>query len=216
MEIDKSTERICEQLKTLSKFTATPGAGVTRFPFTKEAKAASEYIKALMEDAGLKVRMDNTGSVIGRLEGEIQDTIMTGSHLDSVQNGGAYDGIAGVVASIEAMRHFKEGGKRPYYSYEVIATNDEEGSRFKSGLFTGKVMGGLISVDDIKHFKDSDGISVYEAMSDYGLKPNEIAEHKRDDIKAFLEVHIEQGPILENEKKILALLMLLSELKESL
>lgn len=201
MTLKDSTERIRKQLEMLQKFTATPGAGVTRFPFTKEAREASEYIKTLMEDIGLEVRIDNTGSVIGRLNGEIEDTIMTGSHLDSVKNGGAYDGIAGVVASIEAMRHFKENNKKPYYSYEVIATNDEEGSRFKSGLFTGKVMSGLISVDDIKHFKDADGISVYEAMNDYGLKPNEIADHKRDDIKAFLEVHIEQGPILEKEEK---------------
>ncbi len=194
-------QRIREHLDTLAQFTATPGEGVTRFPFTKEARDASLYLQQQMESLGLQVRMDNSGSVIGRLEGQVSDTIMLGSHLDSVQNGGAYDGIAGVVCGLEALRLYQQQGQKPYYSMEVIATNDEEGSRFQSGLFTGKVLAGQLSVEDIQRLQDREGISVYQAMKDYGLQPEEIAQHTREDIKAFLEIHIEQGPVLEAAEK---------------
>ena len=126
---------------------------------------------------------------------------MMGSHFDSVGHGGAYDGIAGVVCAIEVARLLKKSGKKPYYSLEVIATNDEEGARFHVGLFTGKVLLGQLTVEDLHKQADADGISVYEAMAAYGLKPEEIAEHQRKDIKAFLEVHIEQGPVLEAADK---------------
>lgn len=201
MQMELTAQRIKKHLEDLSKYTSTPGQGVTRFPFTKEARMASEYIMARMAEIGLKTYMDNSGSVIGRLEGQIPETVMIGSHLDSVRCGGAYDGIAGAVCGIEAVRAIVEAGIKPYYSIEVVATNDEEGSRFKSGLFTGKVMDGQLSVDDIKRYRDEDGISVYDAMLEYGLDPDAIADNRRADVKAFIEVHIEQGPVLEAAKK---------------
>lgn len=201
MQMELTAQRIKKHLEDLSKYTSTPGQGVTRFPFTKEARMASEYIMARMAEIGLKTHMDNSGSVIGRLEGQIPETVMIGSHLDSVRCGGAYDGIAGAVCGIEAVRAIVEAGIKPYYSIEVVATNDEEGSRFKSGLFTGKVMDGQLSVDDIKRYRDEDGISVYDAMLEYGLDPDAIADNRRADVKAFIEVHIEQGPVLEAAKK---------------
>lgn len=201
MQMELTAQRIKKHLEDLSKYTSTPGQGVTRFPFTKEARMASEYIMARMAEIGLKTYMDNSGSVIGRLEGQIPETVMIGSHLDSVRCGGAYDGIAGAVCGIEAVRAIVETGIKPYYSIEVVATNDEEGSRFKSGLFTGKVMDGQLSVYDIKRYRDEDGISVYDAMLEYGLDPDAIADNRRADVKAFIEVHIEQGPVLEAAKK---------------
>ncbi len=97
MKLDILTKKITTQLQQLTQFNSTPGNGVTRFPFTEEAKGATEYLRQLMLDAGLEVRLDNSGALIGRLEGEVPETIMLGSHLDSVKNGGKYDGIAGVV-----------------------------------------------------------------------------------------------------------------------
>ena len=216
MKIEPIAQRIRTQLEELRAFTATPGNGVTRFPFTTEARAASDYIKARMEEIGLTVHMDNSGSIIGRLEGQVPDTVMIGSHLDSVRFGGAYDGIAGVVCGIEAARLLMESGERPYYSIEVIATNDEEGSRFKSGLFTGKVLDAQLTVDDIRGYKDKDGVSVYDAMKAYGLDPDAIAAHKRTDIKAFLEIHIEQGPILEAEQKDIGIVDIIVGIKRAL
>lgn len=201
MSMTEITDNIREELAELQKFTATPGSGVTRFPFTEEARGACAYLQQLMEEAGLQVRLDNSGALIGRLEGETPATIMIGSHFDSVGHGGAYDGIAGVVCAIEVARLLKKSGKKPHYSLEVIATNDEEGARFHVGLFTGKVLLGQLTAEDLHKQTDADGISVYEAMAAYGLKPEEIAEHQRKDIKAFLEVHIEQGPVLEAADK---------------
>ena len=200
-ELKKIEDNIVKALEALQKFTATPGCGVTRFPYTKEAREACAYLKERMEAVGLAVRLDNSGAVIGRLEGKSPATIMIGSHFDSVRHGGAYDGIAGVVCAIEVARLLKESGKELGYSLEVIATNDEEGARFNAGLFTGKVLLGQLNCEDIKAQVDADGVSVYQAMAAYGLKPEEIAEHKRDDVKAFIEIHIEQGPVLEAEHK---------------
>ncbi len=200
-ELKKIEDNIVKALEALQKFTATPGCGVTRFPYTKEAREACEYLKERMEAVGLAVRLDNSGAVIGRLEGKSSATIMIGSHFDSVKHGGAYDGIAGVVCAIEVARLLKESGTELGYSLEVIATNDEEGARFNAGLFTGKVLLGQLTCDGLKAHVDADGVSVYQAMAAYGLKPEEIAEHKRDDIKAFIEIHIEQGPVLEAEHK---------------
>lgn len=200
-ELKLIEDNIIKALDALQEFTATPGCGVTRFPYTTEAREACAYLKERMEAVGLAVRMDNSGAVIGRLEGKSPATIMIGSHFDSVKHGGAYDGIAGVVCAIEVARLLKESGTELGYSLEVIATNDEEGARFNVGLFTGKVLLGQLSSEDLKAQVDADGVSVYQAMAAYGLKPEEIAEHKRDDIKAFIEIHIEQGPVLEAEHK---------------
>lgn len=204
VSIDEETiieRNIASKLEALQRFTATPGNGVTRFPFTKEAREACAYLKESMEAAGLVVGMDNSGAVIGRLAGKSKATIMIGSHFDSVKHGGAYDGIAGVVCAIEVARLLKESGGELEYSLEVIATNDEEGARFNTGLFTGKVLLGQLTSEDLKAQLDANGVSVYQAMIDFGLKPDEIEEHVRDDIKAFLEIHIEQGPVLEAEHK---------------
>lgn len=200
-ELKLIEDNIIKALDALQEFTATPGCGVTRFPYSKEARDACSYLKKLMEAVGLAVRMDNSGAVIGRLEGKSPATIMIGSHFDSVKHGGAYDGIAGVVCAIEVARLLKESGTELGYSLEVIATNDEEGARFNVGLFTGKVLLGQLTSEDLKAQVDADGVSVYQAMAAYGLKPEEIAEHKRDDIKAFIEIHIEKGPVLEAEHK---------------
>ena len=200
-ELKTIEDNIVKALDALQKFTATPGYGVTRLPYTEEARAACAYLKERMEAVGLSVRLDNSGAVIGRLEGKSPSTIMIGSHFDSVKHGGAYDGIAGVVCAIEVARLLKESGKELGCSLEVIATNDEEGARFNAGLFTGKVLLGQLTSEDIKGQVDAEGISVYQAMAAYGLKPEEIAQHKRADIKAFIEIHIEQGPVLEAKNK---------------
>ena len=190
-------EKIRERITELARYTATPGNGVTRFPFTEESRKAGILIGNWMREAGLSVRLDNTGSIIGRLEGEIPETVMIGSHMDSVKNGGAYDGAAGVICAVAAAAELQASGFRPYYSLEVIATNDEEGSRFRSGLFSPRAMLGQLGPEDLRTFRDDDGISVYEAMRRFGLDPEKTGRVIRKDIAAFLEIHIEQGPVLE-------------------
>lgn len=194
-EIAVNLER---EIKKLSTFSRADSKGTTRLPFTHEAKDAAEYIMELMEEAGLKVRTDESGAVIGRKEGRRKEAYMIGSHYDSVENGGNYDGIAGVLCGIEIARLIR-GYKDMEYSLEIIATNDEEGARFSGGFFSSKAMLGQWTTEELKEQKDKHSISIYDAMKEYGLKPEEIGKAKRNlsDIKGFFEIHIEQGPVLE-------------------
>jgi len=201
--IENVTGRIARDLEYLKQFTATPGDGCTRLPFTKEARNAVDFLKELMVEAGLSVREDEAGNVIGTLEGENPELpcIMMGSHFDSVINGGDYDGIAGVVCAIEVARQLKDAGFKPKRNFVVVGFMDEEGLRFGTGYFGSGAMMGHRDVEYCKHYKDNDGISIYDAMKSYGLDPEKIGEAawKEGSIGRFLELHIEQGPVLDAE-----------------
>ena len=204
MEIEKITGRIGEQLEQLKKYTATPGKGCTRLPFTNEARQAVEFIRKQMESVGLKVHEDEAGNIIGLMEGEDleQPCVMMGSHLDSVVNGGDYDGIAGIICAIEVVRCLKERGIRPKRSFAVVGFCDEEGMRFGNGYFGSGAIMGTRDTEYCRKFKDTDGISIYEAMKKYGLDPEKISSAKwpEGSIGCFLEIHIEQGPVLDSEE----------------
>lgn len=201
MSIDKITGRIATNLEHLKKFTATPGDGCTRLPFTKEARDAVNYLKEVMEEIGLEVREDAAGNVFGTLKGKDSTApcVMMGSHYDSVVNGGDFDGIAGVVCAIEAARQLKESGIVPKRDFVVAGFCDEEGMRFGTGYFGSGAMLGHRDVKYCKKFKDTDGISIYDAMKGYGLDPEKITDAKWQEgsIGSFLELHIEQGPVLD-------------------
>lgn len=203
MGIEKITGRIATDLEGLKQFTATPGEGCTRLPFTKEARDAVEYLKKAMAEAGLDVSEDAAGNVIGMIPGEDLDApcIMMGSHYDSVTNGGNFDGIAGVACAIEVARQLKERQVKPKRSFVAVGFCDEEGMRFGTGYFGSGAMLGNRDVEYCKKFKDVDGISIYDAMKSYGLDPEKIeeAKWKEGSIGAFLELHIEQGPVLDAE-----------------
>lgn len=197
-EQNKIARQISNHLQSLRLFTATD-IGVTRLPFTEEAKDASQYLAAAMRKIGLLVRTDTSGAIIGRLEGQSPATIVIGSHYDSVKYGGAFDGIAGIVCGMEIAKLLIASKVPLSYSLEIVATNDEEGVRFGGGFFSSKAFLGLWELDELKNSKDCDGISIYEAMQSYGLVPEKILESKWDleKIKCFFEIHCEQGPILE-------------------
>mgnify|MGYP003294180188 FL=1 len=203
MELDMIKGRIAENLEALKQFTATPGNGCTRLPFTKEARDAVEYLKTIMAEAGLEVFEDVAGNVFGIMKGEDETLpcVMMGSHYDSVKNGGDYDGIAGVICAIEVARQLKEQGFAPKRNFVVVGFCDEEGMRFGTGYFGSGAMLGKRDVEYCKKFKDTDGISIYDAMKSYGLDPEVITEAKwpEGSIGSFLEAHIEQGPVLDAE-----------------
>ena len=204
MELVKIKERISEDLDTLKQFTATPGNGCTRLPFTKEARDAVNYLKTVMEEAGLEVWEDAAGNVLGVLKGEDENApcVMMGSHYDSVTNGGDYDGIAGAVCAIEVARQLKDRGITPKRNFVAVGFCDEEGLRFGTGYFGSGAMLGNRDVAYCKNFKDTNGISIYDAMKSYGLDPEKIEDAKwpEGSIGEFLELHIEQGPVLDAEK----------------
>lgn len=195
--------RIEEHIKLLSQFTATPGAGVTRLTYSKEDQDARKYIIEKMTEYGLIVSEDGFGNIFGKLEGTQPDapSIIVGSHFDSVPNGGAYDGAAGVVVGLEVAALFQETGCKPAYPLEIIALVEEEGSRFGGGLMGSRGMMGLLTNEEFKSLADKDGILAEDAMMSIGLNPSNDKIRDPKTIKAFLELHIEQGPILE-EKNI--------------
>lgn len=191
-------ERIQKHIDTLGEFTKTPGNGVTRLSYSKEDIEAREYIKQTMKEYGLAVREDGIGNIFGKLEGTIQDapSVIVGSHFDSVPNGGAYDGTGGVVAGLEVAALFQENNLTPDYPLEIIAMIEEEGTRFR-GLMGSSGITGSIEESEFNNIRDVDGLSVTEAVSNAGLDPSLPIHRAPETIKAFLEMHIEQGPILE-------------------
>lgn len=203
MGMEEITGRIAVDLEHLKQFTATPGNGCTRLPFTKEARDAVDFLKQLMADAGLAVSEDAAGNVIGVLEGEDPDApcVMMGSHYDSVVNGGDFDGIAGVICAIEVARQLRENGKPLKRNFVAVGFCDEEGMRFGTGYFGSGAMLGHRDTAYCKNFKDTDGVSIYDAMKGYGLDPEKVADAawKEGSIGHFLEAHIEQGPVLDAE-----------------
>lgn len=203
MGMEKITGRLAADLEGLKQFTATPRNGCTRLPFTKEARDAVNYLTKAMEEAGLEVHEDAAGNVIGVLKGEDPNApcVMMGSHYDSVTNGGDFDGIAGVAAAIEVARQLRDRGVKRKRNFVAVGFCDEEGLRFGTGYFGSGAMLGNRDVEYCKKFKDTNGISIYDAMKEYGLDPEKITDAKwpEGSIGSFLELHIEQGPVLDAE-----------------
>ncbi|GAA5417074.1 N-carbamoyl-L-amino-acid hydrolase [Paraliobacillus ryukyuensis] len=195
--------RIEQHIEMIATYTATPGNGTTRLTYSKEDLQTRNYLKEQMQAAGLTVKEDGFGNIFGKLEGSNPDapSVLIGSHFDSVPNGGAYDGPAGVVAALEVANLFQQHNIKPTYPLEIVALVEEEGSRFGGGLMGSRGITGLLREGDFYQLQDKDGISPKEAMQDIGLDPSLPKMRDPKTMKAFLELHIEQGPILE-EKNI--------------
>ncbi len=194
-------QRIRALIEGLDAFTATPGKGTTRLTYSPQFRAASDYLRARMESAGLAVREDAIGNLIGRLEGGDPGLapLLIGSHFDSVPNGGKFDGPAGVIAGIETAFLFREQGLTPERPIEIIAMIEEEGARFAGGLVASRILTGSLDTASLDSLPDDDGITMAQAMAAYGLDPAQAGRAVREpgSVHAFLELHIEQGPVLE-------------------
>lgn len=195
------TERIQGLIEGLDRFTASPGNGTTRLTYSPEFRLARDYLREQMEKAGLTVREDAVGNLFGRLEGRNPSLapILVGSHFDSVPNGGKFDGPAGVITGIETAFLFHEHGLIPDRPIEFIAMIEEEGARFGGGLLGSRILTGKVDTDSLADLRDDDGISMAQAMREYGLDPARAggAVLAPGAVHAFLELHIEQGPVLE-------------------
>lgn len=196
-------------IEGLDQFTATPGAGTTRVTFSPEFRQGSDYLRARMEAAGLTVREDAVGNLFGRLEGRDPTLapVIVGSHFDSVPHGGKFDGPAGVIAGIEAAFLFQEHELTPDRPVEVIAMIEEEGTRFGSGLMASRLLTGKLDTAELPKIHDAAGNSFSDAMRDYGLDPERAHEAvlTPGSVHAFLELHIEQGPVLEAQGEDVAI-----------
>lgn len=196
-----SEGRIREMIEAVAAFTATPGRGTTRLTYSAQHRAALDYLAGRMQEAGLSTRIDSVGNLIGRLEGGDPSLapVLVGSHIDSVPNGGAFDGPAGVVAAIETAFCMQQLGVTPRRPLEVIAMIEEEGGRFGGGLLGSRILTGQLGPEALAPMCDSQGVTLGEAMAGFGLALQEAgaAAIPEGGIHAFLELHIEQGPVLE-------------------
>ncbi len=194
-------ERLKHRLEALAEFGRDETGGWSRFSYTPEYKKAQELVTQWMEEAGMTVRVDAAGSFIGRIEGQDSSlpVVAVGSHIDSVKNGGMFDGNIGVLGGLEAILTLKENKIEHKHPIELIVFIEEEGARFGAGLFGSQAMLGLVTKDVLLNKKDKDGISIYEAMKSVGLDPEKIGEAviKPDYYKAYFEMHIEQANVLE-------------------
>ena len=196
-------ERLWRRISTLGEIGEQEGGGVTRMSFTEEERAAKDLVVSYMEEAGLSVYEDTVGNLFGRREGNSPDspTVLIGSHVDSVYNGGDFDGPLGVLAGIEVLQTVQEQGIETEHPIEVVAFADEEGSRFSLGMIGSRALAGKLTPEDLENYEDRDGVSVAEAMRAYGLDPERLGDAARSEgsVQAYVELHIEQGRVLESE-----------------
>ena len=199
-----SVERIRNDLETLATFNETPGCGVTRSSYTKEDRLAKNYLISEMEKIGLEIYEDGISTLFGRKKGKIKGApcVMLGSHYDTVYHGGAFDGAAGCVSALEVMRVLHENNFENDYPIEIILMNAEEGATFgpSTGVTNSRAMMGTLTYQELETKKNRFGQTKLEALRAYGIEPD-FQKAKRDPktIKNFLELHVEQGPVLDRE-----------------
>lgn len=196
-------KRFAERLDALSKIGLTEDNGSNRPGFSQEEKQGKELIMSWMKEAGLQVHMDGAGNVIGRLQGKVPSlsSIASGSHVDSVPNGGHFDGPLGVISALEVVEAWKEVGYTPKKPFDVLVFSDEEGSRFNNGLNGSEAFIGRGDVSSKLHLTDAAGSTFSEVLEDIGLTTETYDQVGSDikNIETFVEVHIEQGKRLEKE-----------------
>ncbi len=196
-----SASRIWEHCEALAAC-SEQADGLTRVFLSKQQRAASDLVLGWMRDAGMAARLDAIGNCVGRYEGDRPGLpcLVLGSHLDTVRDAGKYDGMLGVVAAVECVHALNRQGKRMPFAIEVLGFSDEEGVRFGATLLGSRAVAGAFDPMLLEK-EDHEGISMRKALTDFGLDPARIASaaHRRDDVLAYAELHIEQGPVLEAE-----------------
>ncbi len=199
--VQPSAQRIWDHCEALAKLSEMPG-GLTRVYLSDEQRRANELALGWMREAGMSARLDAAGNCVGRYEGEHPGSpaLVLGSHLDTVRDAGKYDGMLGVIAGIECVRTLHARGRRLAFAIEVIGFADEEGTRFNATLLGSRAVAGTFK-PEVLDAVDKDGVSMREAMRRFGLDPARIGEaaHRREEVLAYAELHIEQGPVLEAE-----------------
>ncbi|AVL81376.1 TPA: allantoate deiminase [Klebsiella oxytoca] len=195
-------QAIEETLPWLSSFGADPTGGITRLLYSPEWLQAQQAFKQRMSESGLETRFDEVGNLYGRLPGTRfpDEVILSGSHIDSVVNGGNLDGQFGALAAWLAVRWLKETYGAPLRTVEVLALAEEEGSRFPYVFWGSKNIVGIANPADVREIKDAKGVAFIDAMKQCGFSLPGAPLAPRRDIKAFVELHIEQGRVLETNK----------------
>ncbi len=176
-------------------------AGRTCFTYSQQDKDVRDFLIETLQGLNLSIAVDGVGNIRARYEGKNPDApiVMSGSHIDSVRQGGKFDGVAGVVAALEVVRTMVDEGIVPIHPVEVVIFSEEEGSNFGPCCAGSKTMIGRYTVKDLKKLKNPAGMSMYTMAQECGYNPDSMPNSvlRPGDVKAFLELHIEQGPSLD-------------------
>jgi ureidoglycolate amidohydrolase len=197
MKLEIDIARLVAELETLATFSDAPAPAVTRVVYSAEDRRAREYVKGLCTAAGLAVREDAVGNTFARWEGPepAMPAVATGSHIDAIPHAGRYDGTVGVLGGLEAIRALKRGGVRPRRPIELLIFTAEEPTRFGIGCFGSRLLAGVL---DPAVLRDSDGRTLDDWRAEAGYAGDvSTVRLPAGHYAAFIELHIEQGPLLE-------------------
>lgn len=191
-------ERLEQSIEDLGRIGATAKGGLTRVALTDEDKRGRDWLVARMKDAGLRVSVDQMGNIFGERPGEPGlPPVMMGSHADSVPTGGKYDGQLGVLCGLEVIRTLNDARTRTRHPLTLAIFTNEEGARFQPAMIASGVMAGKIALEDAYNARDKDGIRLVDELERIGYLGGEPCIPRP--LRAYLELHIEQGPFLEEE-----------------
>jgi allantoate deiminase len=198
--MSERARRVIEELRELADLTATP-EGAQRLAWTPVWRTAREWFAVKVRALGLEPTQDAAGNVWVTLRGASPVSIVLGGHLDSVPNGGWLDGCLGALSSLEALRRYAHAGDCPV-TLHLVDWADEEGARFGRSLLGSSAAGGTLDVEAVRGLQDKDGVRLPDALAAHGVALERMPEAHRTllalDAKAYLELHIEQGPVLES------------------
>ena len=195
-----SAARIMQRCDSLARHSELAG-GLTRVFLSSEYRAATEEVLGWMREAGMQASLDAIGNVAGRYEGTRAGLpcLMLGSHLDTVRDAGRYDGMLGVITAIECVAALAKKGKRLPFAIEVLGFGDEEGVRFGTSMLGSRAVSGTLDPATLQ-MRDASGVSISDALRAIGLGERiDTVARKKGQVLGYAELHIEQGPVLEDE-----------------
>lgn len=201
MEVDQT--RLDHEIDTLAAFSDTETPSVTRVVFSEQDAKARAWLETRLLDAGLTVRSDAVGNIFACWQGSKPDlpAVATGSHVDAIPFAGKYDGVVGVLGGLEAIRVLQRSGFKPERSIELIVFTSEEPTRFGLGCLGSRLMSGVLAPDAARKLLDDNGETLDTIRGRAGYSGSlESVRLPQGEYSAFLELHIEQGPILERER----------------
>ena len=201
--METNLNRIIKEIELFSNFNTTPGKGVTRFSYSDADKEAKNYLMQHFESLDLEVSIDAVGNIRAKRKGTDVNapSVMTGSHIDTVLYGGKFDGVVGVVGALEVIRVLNENSIPTRHPVEVVIFVEEEGSNFMSTMAGSKAMIGKYGPEELKNIVNDKGVSMYEMAKSSGFSPEKAHDSviKPGEIKAMIELHIEQAAVLDVE-----------------
>jgi ureidoglycolate amidohydrolase len=203
MSVTINRERLLSEIDSLASFSDAEAPAVTRIVFSPTDLKARAWMKARCEDAGLTVRQDAVGNTFARWNGSdpTAPVVGTGSHIDAIPNAGKFDGVVGVLGGLEAIRALQQSGFHPKHSIELLIFTSEEPTRFGIGCLGSRLLSGTLSADAARKLTDSDGATLDEVRRGAGFA-GELEQVRLPSgyYKGFVELHIEQGPLLEGQQ----------------